>query len=125
MVGYVLLFASPNIVIVFIGSLFMMSGYLAGMAVFGARIRDLTPEGKSGMFQGVRIFSQVFVPGIVGPKIGELILSGAEMVKGDDGTFSFLPNRNIFLGALIVGVITVAMMFVFGKIKSHKEVQNG
>ena len=125
MIGYILLFASANIVIVFIGSLFMMSGYLAGMAVFGARIRDLTPEGKSGMFQGVRIFSQVFVPGIIGPKIGELILSGAELIEGSDGTFSFLPNRNIFLGALVVVVITVAMMLAFGKIKSHKEVQNG
>jgi hypothetical protein len=111
-----------NIALVFIGSLLMMSGYLAGMAVFGAKIRDLIPEGKSGMFQGVRIFSQVFVPGIVGPKIGELILRGAEKIQGEDGTFSFLPNQNIFLGALVAAAIATAMMYIFRNRKAEKGV---
>ena len=125
MLGYIVLFASQNIVLVFIGSLLMMSGYLAGMAVFGAKIRDLTPEGKSGMFQGVRIFSQVLVPGIIGPKIGELILSGAEMIEGDDGTFSFIPNQNIFLGALVAAILAITMMYIFRNIKVRSEVENG
>ena len=53
--GYVVLYVSRGSVPVFLGSLFMMCGYLSGMAVFGARIRDLTPNGKAGMLQGVRI----------------------------------------------------------------------
>ena len=81
---------------VFIGSLFMMSGYLAGMAVFGASIRDYTPVGKSGMFQGLRIFSQVLIPGVIGPAIGAAVLKNAETVINNDGTESFLPNENIF-----------------------------
>jgi len=95
---------------VFIGSLFMMSGYLAGMAVFGARIRDLTPEGKAGMLQGVRIFSQVLIPGVVGPFIGKTVLANADMVLNGDGTSSFVPNANIFLAALVVAVLLMIFL---------------
>ena len=99
--GYILLFIFKNTALVFIGSLFMMSGYLSGMAVFGAKIRDLTPEGRAGMLQGVRIFSQVLVPGIVGPFIGKTVLANADKVVNSDGTESFIPHAGIFLAALI------------------------
>ena len=72
-----------------------MCGYLAGMAVFGAKIRDLTPHNKAGMFQGVRIFSQVLIPGIIGPYIGKMVLQNAETKLNNDGTESFIPNENI------------------------------
>ncbi|MBR3594089.1 MAG: MFS transporter [Clostridia bacterium] len=110
-IGYVMLFIFKNTVPVFIGSLFMMSGYLAGMAVFGAVIRDNTPEGKSGRLQGVRIFSQVLVPGVAGPMIGKMILDNAEVLVNNDGTTSFIPNENIFLGALVAVVLVVPFMF--------------
>ena len=120
MLGYIVLFIFKNTALVFVGSLLMMSGYLSGMAVFGARIRDLTPEGKSGMFQGVRIFSQVLVPGVIGPKIGAWILRDAEKIENSDGTFSFLPNQDIFLGALIAAVITVVLMHLLNSKKNKK-----
>jgi MFS family permease len=113
--GYIILFLFKNTALVFIGSLLMMSGYLAGMAVFGAKVRDLTPVGKAGMFQGVRIFSQVLVPGVIGPKIGAWILRNAEMVTNSDGTQSFIPNQNIFLGALIAAVVAMALMLICTK----------
>jgi len=98
--GFVLLFFTRQRLPVFVGSLFMMCGYLAGMAVFGARIRDLTPRGKAGMLQGVRLCAQVLLPGVIGPWIGKTVLQGAEQIQGSDGTFSFVPNENIFLAAL-------------------------
>lgn len=110
--GYAVLYLFTNTVLVFVGSLLMMSGYLASMAVFGAKIRDLTPVGKSGMFQGVRIFSQVLVPGVIGPKIGAWILRDAEMIENADGTFSFIPNQNIFLGALIAAAVAMIVMLL-------------
>ena len=103
-VGYVILFFTRTMIPVFIGSLLMMSGYLSGMAVFGALIRDNTPKGKAGCLQGIRIFSQVLVPGIVGPFIGSAVLKNAETIKNSDGTETFLPNANIFLMAAIVAV---------------------
>ena len=106
--GYILLFSFRTTVLVFLGSLLMMCGYLSGMAVFGAKIRENTPEGKAGMLQGVRIFSQVLIPGIVGPFIGKSVLRSAEQIQNSDGTFSFIPNANIFLTALIPAVIVLA-----------------
>ena len=105
MVGYLLLYFFRTTPLVFAGSLLMMAGYLSGMAVFGAAVRDHTPAGKAGMLQGVRIFAQVFVPGIVGPFIGKLILANAQTVVNSDGTTSFIPNQNIFLGALVAIVV--------------------
>ena len=115
--GYIMLFFFKHTALVFIGSLFMMSGYLASMAVFGAKIRDLTPVGKAGMFQGVRIFSQVLVPGVIGPKIGSWILRNADEIVNSDGTKSFIPNQNIFLGALIAALITMAIMVIRKKLR--------
>ena len=77
MAGYALLYAFRDTAMVFIGSLLMMTGYLAGMAVFGAMIRDYTPDNKAGMFQGLRIVAQVLIPGVIGPAIGAAVLSNA------------------------------------------------
>ena len=117
--GYIVLFAFRATVPVFIGSLLMMCGYLSGMAVFGARIRDLTPAGKAGMLQGVRIFSQVLIPGVVGPWIGRTVLKNAEMIVNSDGTYSFVPNADIFLAALIPAAI-VLLAETFGR-KNHAD----
>ena len=116
-VGYVILFFTKTTLPVFIGSLFMMCGYLSGMAVFGAMIRDNTPENKAGMFQGLRIFSQVLIPGIVGPAIGSAVLKNAETVLNNDGTTSFLPNENIFLASLIAVLLLIPFLFIIKKKK--------
>ena len=116
--GYVVLYLTRTTAPVFIGSLLMMCGYLAGMAVFGALIRDYTPVGKAGMFQGLRIFSQVLIPGVIGPAIGAAVLANADTVINADGTTSFLPNENIFLAALAAEVVLVPLLLVvFNQLK--------
>ncbi|MBE7061691.1 MAG: MFS transporter [Clostridiales bacterium] len=111
-VGYIVLALFTNVILVFIGSLFMMTGYLTGMAVFGAMMRDKTPIGKAGSFQGLRIVGQVLIPGIIGPMLGAWVLADAEVMVGSDGTESFIPNQSIFWTALVVAVITIAVTFV-------------
>ena len=121
MAGFVLLYLFKATALVFVGSLLMMCGYLAGMAVFGAMLRDHTPQNRSGMFQGLRIVGQVLIPGIIGPAIGAWVLRNAETVLNDDGTTSFIPNENIFLAALIAAVlIWIVMIPVFRKLKKEK-----
>ena len=95
---------------VFISSLVMMCGYLATGAMIGAAVRTYTPENKSGMFQGLRIFAQVLIPGVIGPAIGAWILRDAASIVNDDGTTSFIPNADIFLGALIGTVVLVLVL---------------
>lgn len=114
MLGYVVLYFCKGTALVFIGSLLMMCGYLGGMGIFGAMVRDHTPNNKAGMFQGLRICSQVLIPGIIGPAIGAAVLANAETIVNSDGTESFIPNENIFLAAFVAGIaIFVALVPVF------------
>jgi hypothetical protein len=97
-----------------------MSGYLSGMAVFGAFVRDYTPAGKSGQFQGLRIFSQVLIPGVIGPAIGAAVLSGAEQIVNSDGTTSFVPNANIFLVAFCAAIAAWIILIPLCKLVKKK-----
>ena len=113
MTGYVILYFCRSTAPVFVGSLLMMTGYMTGMAVFGAMIRDHIPEGKAGQFQGMRIIGQVLVPGIIGPAIGAWVLRDAEMILNQDGTTSFLPNEGIWAAAFVTGaVLCVSLIWI-------------
>ena len=117
MLGYTVLYYTKTTVPVFIGSLLMMTGYLTGMSVFGAMIRDNIPEGRSGQFQGVRIIGQVFIPGLIGPALGAWVLRDAEVIVNNDGTTSFIPDRAIWAAAAAVLVLLIAVLSgTFGRI---------
>jgi predicted small integral membrane protein len=107
---------------VFLGTLLMLCGYLAGMAVFGAMLRDRTPENRAGMFQGQRIVGQVLLPGIIGPAIGAAVLKNAETIVNTDGTTSFIPNENIFLAAFVAAVCIFGVLLpLFSLLKKEKD----
>ena len=108
--GYMVLYCTRETVPVFAGTVLMLCGYLAGMAVFGAMLRDHTPKNKAGMFQGQRIIGQVLLPGVIGPAIGAAVLQGAQMIQNSDGTESFLPNERIFMAAAVVAVFVFAAL---------------
>lgn len=120
--GYTLLYFFRGGALVFLGSLLMMCGYLSGMAVFGAVIRDKTPVNRAGMFQGLRIVGQVLVPGVVGPAIGAAVLKNAEQILNTDGTYSFKPNENIFLAAFgAIVVLWVVLIPVLKRLRKEKK----
>ncbi len=52
----------------------------------------------------------MLIPGIVGPEIGAAVLKNAEQLLNSDGTYSFVPNENIFLAALIAAAVTLAAL---------------
>lgn len=120
--GYIILGLLRSTIPVFIGSLLMMCGYLSGMAVFGALIRDNTPTGKSGRLQGIRIFAQVLLPGVIGPFIGKTVLKNAHTVTNNDGTVSFIPNQNIFFAALAAAAIVLILLLLTAKRKQPRTV---
>lgn len=121
LVGYGVLYFFRATAPVFIGSLLMMTGYLAGMAVFGAMIRDYTPENKAGMFQGLRIVGQVLIPGIIGPAIGSAVLKNADTIVNSDGTTSFIPNVSIFAAAAAVAVLVFVTLVPILKLKKEEK----
>ncbi len=120
--GYVMLYFFTGKALVFVGSLLMMCGYLCGAAVFGARTRDLTPAGKAGRLQGIRIFTQVLLPGVIGPYIGKAVLADAEVIVGGDGTESFVPSADIFLAALLVAAAVLVIVLLI-KCKKQPHLQ--
>ena len=120
-VGYVGLYLCRGSAMVFLFSLIMMCGYLGTGAMIGAQIRARTPEKKAGMFQGLRIVGQVLIPGVIGPAIGAAILSNADTIVNSDGTTSFIPNENIFLGALVALIVTtIALVPLFRLLKKER-----
>ena len=121
-IGYVIMFFVKSTAPVFIGSLLTMIGFLCGNAVFGAMLRDKTPEGKAGMFQGLRIVCQVLIPGVVGPAIGAKVLENAKTIVNNDGTESFLPDERIFLASLVVSAILIIYLLIT---TAKKEGKNG
>ena len=121
LLGFVLLWLVPSVIPaegmamkipVFIGSLLMMSGYLSGMATYGTQLRNYMPEHMAGRFQGLRILSQVLIPGIIGPQIGAWVLRDAPTISNSDGTTSFLPSADIFLTAFLVLLVVIAAVAV-------------
>ena len=121
MAGYVLLYFFRGTALVFAGSLLMMCGNLGGGAMFGAMVRDHTPDNKAGMFQGLRICAQVLIPGVIGPAIGAAVLKNAATIVNDDGTTSFVPNANIFLAAFAAGiVIWLVLVWLFRMLKKEE-----
>lgn len=113
-IGYLILIFSTVTVFVFIGSLFIMTGYLTGMATFGAMIRDNIPKNKAGLFQGLRIIGQVLIPGVLGPALGSLVLRNSKMIFNNDGTESFIPDISIYIAALAVAIVLLLILnFIF------------
>ena len=122
MAGYVILIFAKGTALVFLGSLLMMCGNLGGGAIFGAAIRDYTPKGKAGMFQGLRIFCCVMIPGILGPAIGAAVLKNADTIINSDGTTSFIPNANIFIAALAVtAALWLVLVLLFKMLKGERK----
>ena len=107
------IFKNPNeqLVPVFIGSLLMMCGYLGSTAIFGAMIRDLTPKGKVGLFQGIRIIAQVLIPMLIGPWLGAVALSGNFTYDENvlTGGYSYPLNSNIFIASAVVIILTLGI----------------
>lgn len=120
MIGYLILIFSKITVFVFVGSLLMMTGYLTGMATFGAMIRDNIPKNKAGLFQGIRIIGQVLIPGILGPALGNRVLRNSKMILNNDGTESFIPDIRIYIAALVVALLLLLILyFIFKMIREE------
>ena len=119
--GYLGLYFFRSTALVFAASLVMMCGYLGTGAMIGAQIRAYTPPKKAGMFQGLRIVGQVLIPGVIGPAVGAAILSNADTVINSDGTTSFIPNENIFLGAMVALAVTVVALIPLFRLLRRNE----
>ena len=116
-VGCVMLTALTATPGVFIGSMFMLAGYLGSVACFSAAIRNATPPDHVGLMQGIRIFMVVLVPMLVGPWIGSLVSASSGVigvgVVGDD----FTPSSLIFIAGAAVSLLTFIVTWRIRKLE--------
>ena len=71
-------------------------------AILSGVIRDHTPAGKAGHFQGIRMIFGVLLPMILGPAIGAAVIRGNDSTYVDLGVVKTVPTPSIFLAAAVV-----------------------
>ena len=117
------MFFMTNQIGVIIGGTILMTGYMIGTAVLGAKVRDYTPVKETGLFQGIRMIFLVLIPMVTGPYIGLAVsyINKHEYVNEYNKTV-VSPNAFIFLFAgLIIALAVIPAIIFMRKEKQIKE----
>jgi len=85
----------------------MMGGFMLSVATLSASVRDVTPDDRVGMVQGLRMIAVVLVPMVLGPFIGASVIVGANETYVDLGVVKQVPTPWIFAAAAVVAVLVV------------------
>ena len=115
-VGLLGVFAANNLVWILVGVAVAVAGYLILTIQFNASIRDFTPVGKAGLFQGIRLIFLVMLPMVIGPKLGELSCykSGATYLD-ENGVSQIVPSSGMFLYAAVGALFVMIPLFILLK----------
>ena len=100
--GLVGMFFARSMPAVIVTGCVMMSGYMLVTAILSGVIRDHTPAGKAGHFQGIQMIFGVLLPMILGPAIGAAVIRGSDSTYVDLGVVKTVPTPSIFLAAAVV-----------------------
>ena len=111
MAGYVVgllgMFLARDMAQVIVVGIVMMGGFMLAVAALSATVRNLTPEGRAGEVQGLRMVAVVLIPMVVGPFIGAAVIRGANETYVDLGVTRQVPTPLIFVAAAVVAVFIV------------------
>ena len=75
-------------------------------SALGANIRDWTPAGKAGHFQGIRMIFAVLLPMVTGPAIGAAVIKNGASTYVELGQVKTVPTPGIYLAAAAVLLLT-------------------
>ena len=117
--GFLLVSLARDMVFLCVAIFVMAFGMVAKLIVTGAWIKDLTPPAAAGQFQGIRMIFWVLLPMVIGPFIGERIITFFGQPVVVDGKAGFLPTYLIFIAAAVVTLI--ALLPVLGMIRDAKK----
>ena len=101
-VGLIGLVFARSMAAVILTAIVMMSGYMLLTSSLNAQIRELTPDGQAGHFQGIRMIFSVMLPMIIGPFIGAAVIRGNAATYVDLGQVKTVPTPAIFLASAVV-----------------------
>lgn len=93
----------------------MMSGDLMVETNLGTMLREETPKGEVGMFQGIRLIGSRLLPMTIGPFIGSIILHTSFIEYSEDQESILTPS--IFLVAALILILIIIPVSII--IKDH------
>ena len=114
-VGLIGMFFARGMLMVILAGCVMMSGYMLVTAALSGEIRDRTPEGKAGHFQGIRMIFGVLLPMILGPSLGAAVIRNSDSTYVELGVVKTVPTPGIFLAAAVVLLLLVPFVLALRK----------
>lgn len=124
--GFFLLSTSTNIYVILISIVPVVLGNALVNILFSATVKDFIPEGKSGLFQGIRMIFVVMLPMIIGPYLGETACKyAAQTIINEANAEVIVPAKDMFLWASIVTIFAlIPLYFLLKKGVDLKESEN-
>ena len=115
--GLLLLSTSTDIKVILIGVVPTLVGNLVMGIQLNAAIKDFIPQGKAGLFQGIRMIFTVLLPMVIGPALGDLACRNSAITYANEfGVETIVPSSSMFLYAAIVSVfVVIPMIFLIKK----------
>ena len=114
--GFFLLSTSTGIYVIIASLLPVVLGNALVNILFGAAVKDFIPEGKAGLFQGVRMIFSVLIPMIVGPVLGDMACrNAARTIINEANAEVIVPAKDMFLWAGIVCVLALIPLYFLNK----------
>lgn len=119
-VGLAILSSSTSLYAILVGIAPTFIGYLVLTIQLNAAIRDYIPEGKAGLFQGIRMIFYVLIPMVVGPEIGHIACrsAGATYIN-EYGAQTIVPDAKMFLYSAVTALFIFIPIFML--LKKSKE----
>ena len=121
LLGLIGMFFARGMLAVILAGCIMMSGYMLVTAALSGVIRDLTPEGKAGHFQGIRMIFGVLLPMIAGPAIGAAVIRNSDSTYVELGVTKTVPTPPIFLAAAVVLLFIIPFVLLLKKRAAARE----
>ncbi len=110
--GFFMLSTSTNIYVILVSVLPVILGNALVNILFGAAVKDFIPEGKAGLFQGIRMIFAVMLPMVIGPVIGDKACqSAAQTILNEANAEVIVPAKNMFLWAAIVCIFALIPLY--------------
>ncbi len=110
--GFLLLSTSTSIYVILVSIVPVVIGNALVNILFGATVKDFIPEGKAGLFQGIRMIFSVMLPMIVGPYIGDMACQhAAQTILNEVNAEVIVPAKDMFLWAGIVCIFAMIPLY--------------
>lgn len=105
-IGLFLLGFSKNLVTLILAAAPTVIGYAMQGIFLNSTVRDFTPEGKAGQFQGIRMIFCVLIPMVLGPVTGAFAIKYSDLTYLDEyGTSQTVPTELMFTFAAVISLL--------------------